>query len=168
MDSTTLVALRYKQSWKRFYSMGAKDMQPPEGRLSPAQYEIIEAIWDVGPPGATSLQIWERITKKRKIIISTTINLVNRLEARGWLNRIETDGPITFWPTQPRDQIEADMAEDFVECFFGGSASQLIMSLFGREKISPDEVQHLREVYDKQTDNPSGKKKPKRSRKRGK
>ncbi len=139
-------------------------MQPPEGRLSPAQYEILEAIWDVGSPGATGLQIWERICKKRKVVISTTINLVARLEARGWLNRVEIDGPITFWPTLPRDQIEANVAEDFVECFFGGSASQLIMSLFGREKISPEEVQHLRKVYDKQ----SSKKKPKRSRKRGK
>ena len=37
-------------------------MQPPEGRLSPAQYEILEAIWDVGPPGATGLQIWERVS----------------------------------------------------------------------------------------------------------
>ena len=138
-------------------------MQPPEGRLSPAQYEILEAIWDVGSPGATSLQIWERISKKRKIVISTIINLVNRLEARRWLNRIETEGPLIFWPTLPRDQIEADVAEDFVECFFGGSASQLIMSLFGREKISPEEVQHLRKVYDKQSD----KKKPKRSRKKG-
>ena len=139
-------------------------MRPPEGRLSPAQYEILEAIWDVGSPGATSLEIWERICKKRKVVISTTINLVNRLEARGWLNRIETEGPITFWPTLPRDQIEADVAEDFVECFFGGSPSQLIMSLLGRENISPEEVQHLRKVYDKQ----SSKKKPKRSRKRGK
>jgi predicted transcriptional regulator len=139
-------------------------MQPPEGRLTPAQYEILEAIWDVGPPGATGLQIWERISKKRNVVISTTINLVNRLEARGWLNRVETDGPITFWPTLSRDQIEANVAEDFVECFFGGSASQLIMSLFGREKISPEEVQHLRKVYDKQT----AKKKPKRSRKKSK
>ena len=38
------------------------------------------------------------------------------------------------------------------------------MSLFGREKISPEEVQHLRKVYDKQ----SGKQKSKRSPKKGK
>jgi len=138
-------------------------MQNPEGRLSPAQYEILEAIWDVGPPGATGMQVWERISKKRKVVRTTTINLVNRLEARSWLSGDDTQGSILFWPTLPREKIEADVAEDFVECFFGGSASQLIMSLFGREKISPEEVERLRKGYDEK----SAKKKSGRPRKKG-
>lgn len=123
-------------------------MTKPQGRLSPAQYEILEAIWDIGTPGATGVQIWERISKKRKVVRTTTINLINRLEARGWLHRDESQGSLLFSSTMPRDQIEANVAEDFVECFFGGSASQLIMSLFGREKISPEEVEALRKIYD--------------------
>jgi BlaI family penicillinase repressor len=118
-----------------------------KGRLSPAQYEILQAIWEVGPPGATRMQIWERIAQHRKVVRTTIVNLVDRLEARGWLKRIEQEGSLLFWPTAARDKVEADMAEDFVKSFFGGSASHLVMSLLGRQQITPEEVERLREVY---------------------
>ena len=118
-----------------------------KGRLSPAQYEILQAIWEVGPPGATRMQIWERISEHRKVVRQTIINLVDRLAARGWLERIEEQGQLLFWPTAPRDKIEAEMADDFVKSFFGGSASHLVMSLLGRHQITPDDVEELRKVY---------------------
>ncbi|MEX2138254.1 MAG: BlaI/MecI/CopY family transcriptional regulator [Pirellulales bacterium] len=122
-------------------------MAKSKGRLSPAQYEILQAIWDVGAPGATRMQIWERISQNRKVVRTTIVNLVDRLEARGWLKRIEQEGSLLFWPTAARDHVEADMAEDFVKSFFGGSASHLVMSLLGRQQITPEEVERLREVY---------------------
>jgi BlaI family penicillinase repressor len=119
-----------------------------KGRLSPAQYEILQAIWEVGPPGATRMQIWERISEHRKVVRQTIINLVDRLAARGWLARIEREGQLLFWPTAPREKVEADMADDFVKSFFGGSASQLVMSLLGRQRITPEDVEELRKAYD--------------------
>jgi BlaI family transcriptional regulator, penicillinase repressor len=119
-----------------------------KGRLSPAQYEILQAIWEVGPPGATRMQIWERISERRKVVRQTIINLVDRLAARGWLERIEHEGQLLFWPTAPREKVEADMAEDFVQSFFGGSASHLVMSLLGRHRITPEDVEELRKIYD--------------------
>ena len=80
-------------------------MRKPEGRLSPAQFEILESIWEIGSPGATSLQIWERISEKRKVARPTVIKLANRLEARGWLKRSEVDGTIVFLPTLPRELV---------------------------------------------------------------
>lgn len=124
-------------------------MPKPEGRLSPAQYAILQAIWEIGgPPGATRVEIWELITPERPIVRTTVLNLVDRLEHRGWLERTETDGEQRFWPTAPREQIEANVAEDFVNRFFKGSASDLVMSLFGRKKIGPAEIDHLKEVLE--------------------
>lgn len=125
-------------------------MPKPEGRLSPAQYEILEAIWEVGPPGASGLQVWERISEKRKVVRTTVINLVTRLEARGWLKRIDGGDAIRYWPTLPQGQVEAMVAEDFVESFFGGSTSQLILSLLGRQRITPDEFEQVKKVYEEQ------------------
>ena len=122
-------------------------MAKSRGRLSPAQYEILQAIWEVGSPGATRMQIWERISEHRQVVRQTIINLVDRLEARGWLERIEQEGQLLFWPTAPREKIEADMADDFVKSFFGGSANNLVMSLLGRHQITPDDVEELRKIY---------------------
>jgi predicted transcriptional regulator len=124
-------------------------MPKPQGRLSPAQYEILQAIWEIGSPGATRMQIWARIVQERPVVRTTVLNLVDRLEARGWLERVETaDGKMRFWPTAPRAEIEADVAADFVDCFFKGSASHLVMSLFGRRDIDPAEVDRLKEVLE--------------------
>jgi BlaI family penicillinase repressor len=123
-------------------------MPKPAGRLSPAQYEILQAIWEIGPPGATRMQIWERIVQERPVVRTTVLNLVDRLENRGWLKRVETDGKMRFWPTAPRAEIEADVAADFVDCFFKGSASHLVMSLFGRKDIDPAEIDRLKEVLE--------------------
>jgi len=123
-------------------------MPKPEGRLSPAQYEILQAIWEIGAPGATRMQIWDLIVQERPIVRTTVLNLVDRLERRGWLKRIETDGKMLFWPTASREQIEADVAKDFVDCFFKGSASHLVMSLFGRRKINSEEIERLKDVLE--------------------
>jgi len=125
-------------------------MPKPEGRLSPAQYEILEAIWEVGPPGASGLQVWERISERRKVVRTTVVNLITRLEARGWLKRVDGDDAIRFWPTLPQEQVEAMVTQDFVESFFGGSTSQLILSLLGRQKITPEEFDQVKNAYEEQ------------------
>jgi predicted transcriptional regulator len=94
------------------------------------------------------MQIWARIAEHRKVVRTTIVNLVDRLEARGWLQRIDHEGQHLFWPAAPREQIEADMAADFVQSFFGGSASQLVMSLLGRHDITPEDLEELRKAYD--------------------
>ena len=126
---------------------------------------VLEAVWDEGPDGATRAQIWERISERRSVVRTTIVNLVDRLEARGWLERDESGGSLVFRPTLPREEVEAEVADDFLKSFFGGSASHLIMSLFGREKVSSDEVQRIKELVqqkskvDAQKTNKKGKKK---------
>lgn len=122
-------------------------MAKPKGTLSPAQFEILQAIWAIGPPGATRMQIWERIAAGRKVVRTTVVNLVDRLEARGWLARSEQDGQLLFWPTASQEEVAATMAAEFVDNFFGGSMSSMIMSLVGRNKLQRDEIEQLRAIY---------------------
>jgi BlaI family transcriptional regulator, penicillinase repressor len=123
-------------------------MPKPLGKLHPGQYEILQAIWEVGPPGATTLEIWERIAQKRTVVRTTVLNVVDRLEKRGWLTRQESPDGWRYWPTSSREQIEALVAADFVQSFFQGSASELVLSLIGQEKVPRDEIERLREIVE--------------------
>ena len=40
-------------------------MGRPEGRLTPAQHEIMEVVWQAGEPGATVSEIWIAIASSR-------------------------------------------------------------------------------------------------------
>lgn len=122
-------------------------MVDPEGRLTAVQYEILEAVWDA-QAGATVTEIWDAIRTKRPVTRTTVLNLVDRLERRGWLKRKKGEGPIRYLAAIGRDATARMMAEGFVDEFFGGSASQLVLSLLGGKRLGADEVKRLRELLD--------------------
>ena len=123
-------------------------MPLPDGKLHPGQYEVLRTIWEIGPPGATTLQVWEHISKNRSIVRTTVLNVVDKLEKRGWLTRQQIDGEWHYWPTARKEEIEASVAEDFLASFFGGSASELVVSLVGESKISATEIERLKDVLE--------------------
>ena len=123
-------------------------MVDPEGKLTPVQHEILETVWAAQGSGATVTQIWEAITLKRPVTRTTVLNLVDRLERRGWLKRKKGAGSIRYLAAIDRATTARMMAEGFVDEFFGGSASQLVMSLLGGKQLSAKEVQRLRKLLD--------------------
>jgi len=133
----------------------------PDTNITPAQFEILEAAW-AKPEGATVTEIWEAISAKRDVGRTTIINLVDRLEKRGWLSRQKTAGVFRYRPAVDRDTAAANVAAEFVDAFFSGSASNLVMSLLGSERISKDELAELRSLLEKRQ---SSAKKSKRAQK---
>jgi predicted transcriptional regulator len=133
----------------------------PEGTLTPAQFEIMQLLWSeststhgaamtdskvsgVNPLGMSVVEIWEATGKPRHVSRTTTLNLVDRLEKRGWLRREKVDGVFRYSAAVERQTTEARIANDFVGDFFGGSPSQLLLSLLGSRKISKGEIERLR------------------------
>ncbi len=119
-------------------------MASPQGNLSAAQYEIIEAVWEYGDNGATVAEIWDAISRGRGVTRTTVLNLVSRLEKRGWLVRREDEKPVRYLVALDRERTAALLANGFVDDFFGGSARQLVMSLLGSKRLRPDDIERLR------------------------
>jgi BlaI family transcriptional regulator, penicillinase repressor len=124
----------------------------PDGALTPAQYEILEAVWNAGADGITVAEIWQQVTERRQVARTTVLNLVDRLEKRGWLRRKAAEGVNRFTAAISRDRTHASLAGDFVDDFFGGSASHLVMSLLGTGRLSQEEVRHLRTLLESKRD----------------
>lgn len=124
-------------------------MPKPEGSLTAAQYEIMEAVWDRGGQGATVAEIWQAIAPGRPVGRTTILNLVDRLEKRGWLTRRGKVKPIRYLPALDRQRTAALMAGGFLDDFFAGSASNLVMSLLGSNRITPDDLRRLRDALER-------------------
>lgn len=120
-------------------------MPNPEGSLTAAQHEILEAVWQNEPQGATVAEIWQAIAARRAVGRTTILNLVDRLEKRGWLSRSEQK-PVRYRSVLDRQQTAALLARGFVDDYFGGSADQLVMSLLGSKKLRPEEIDQLRRL----------------------
>jgi predicted transcriptional regulator len=119
-------------------------MTNPQGSLSATQYEIMEAAWEYAPKGATVAEIWDAISRGRKVTRTTVLNLVSRLEKRGWLLRREDEKPARYRAAMDRGKTAALLADSFVNDFFDGSARQLVMSLLGSKRLRPDDIERLR------------------------
>ena len=118
----------------------------PEGTLTPAQYEIMEVVWEAGRGGASVAEIWQAISASRNVARTTILNLVDRLEKRGWLNRKERGGANRYIAAVSRKKTNTTLASGFVDEFFGGSAADLVMSLLGTRKLDADEISRLKRL----------------------
>lgn len=123
-------------------------MADPDGTLTAAQHEILEVIWGSGKSGATIAEIWGAIGQQRSVARTTILNQVDRLEKRGWLKRYEHADGFRYIASQPRQQVARGLAVEFVDSFFGGSASELVMSLLGSKKLSAAEISRLKALLD--------------------
>jgi BlaI family transcriptional regulator, penicillinase repressor len=129
-------------------------MTQPEGTLTAAQHEILDAIWNAPPSGATVTEIWQAIGRQRRITRTTVLNQVDRLEKRGWLKRQKGEDGFRYVATRSREQVAHGLAEEFVDSFFGGSAGDLVMSLLGSKKLKPGEIARLKARSAKRSSQP--------------
>ena len=120
----------------------------PDGSLTPAQYEILEAIWNSPKGQATIAEIWSTITDVRSISRTTVLNQVDRLEKRGWLKRHPHAEGFRYTVTKRKEQVTKGLAQEFVDSFFAGSASDLLMSLLGSKRVTATEAQKLRALLE--------------------
>lgn len=123
-------------------------MSPPAGSLTPTQYEILEIVWDAGDSGVTVTEVWEAISRHRDVTRTTVLNLVDRLEKRRWLKRRKVKGNYRYSATLDREATSQMLASEVVDGFFGGSASELVMSLLGSKRLKAADVERLRQVLD--------------------
>ena len=128
-------------------------MTDPEGTLTAAQHEILEVIWNGPDAGATVTEIWQKISESRDVTRTTVLNQVDRLEKRGWLRRKKYEDGFRYVVARNRDQAARELAEEFIDSFFGGSASELVMSLLGSKKLKPAEIARLRDLLDSRSSN---------------
>ncbi len=132
-------------------------MPAPQGKLTAAQFEIMRLTWN-SPDGLTIGEIWDAIRSGRNVSRTTVLNLVDRLEKRGWLKRHKGAGVYRYSPALERPATEERLAADFLDDFFQGSALNLIMSLLGSKRISKGDVDRLKRLIEKSETAPSRKK----------
>jgi len=118
-----------------------------EGKLTPAQFEILQRVWD-SPGGLTVAEIWDWVRTERDVSRTTVLNLVDRLEKRGWLTRSKDESVFRYQAAVERATAESRLANDFVQEFFSGSAMNLVMSLLGSKPVTRSDIRKLQQLLD--------------------
>jgi BlaI family transcriptional regulator, penicillinase repressor len=128
---------------------GENIMKPVIPRLSEAQFEIMDVLWE--KKEATVSDVLDSINASRKETLQRTTILVqlNRLEEKGWINHRQEGKAFFYYPCREREEAVAEITENFKERIFGGSVADLVKCLFNSKNISKHEIAELRKLLDR-------------------
>jgi len=123
-------------------------MPAPKGKLTAVQHQIMQVLWERGEQGATASEIWQAVCADSAVGRTTVLKQIQRLEDRRWLRRIRGEGVVRYAAALEREQTARMLAAEFVDDFFGGSLSELVLSVLDARGVTAGDVQRLRQLLD--------------------
>lgn len=118
----------------------------PLPRLSDAQIEIMNVVWDRGE--VTVADVWKALASRRKVARNTVLTMITRLEEKGCLNRDDAGHAFRYKAAVPRDTTLGTVVRRLVDTAFGGSAEGLVMALLQGRGVSKEEAARIRAIID--------------------
>ncbi len=117
--------------------------------LGKFELEIMHVIWDKGR--ATVQEVKDALSEAHPAAYTTFLTMMRRMEKKGIVeHEMHEDGKTyVYKPLVSRDEVSTSMFQDIYDRLFRGSSERLLNALnalFRKEKMTPEEIQHLREL----------------------
>ncbi len=114
--------------------------------LSPAEWELMEYLWDQGP--AIGRTIASHFSGSKGWSRSTTLTLLRRLVEKGAAHCDEGAKPNVFSPAIGREETALQETDSFLQRIYKGSVSMMLSAMTKQERLSQEEIQELRAILD--------------------
>jgi predicted transcriptional regulator len=118
--------------------------EPP--RPTPAELEILAALWELGP--STVREVQEELDRRRPTGYTTVLKLLQIMTEKGLVRRDATERAHRYAPKLPRERTEQQIVGDLVDRAFGGSASRLVLRALSSRSATPEELERIRTLLD--------------------
>ena len=111
-------------------------------KLCDSEYRFMCVVWENAPVNSGELvKLCEEALGWKK---STTYTVVRKMCEKGYI--ANEDAVVTV--LIPKEQVQAEESQYFVERTFGGSLPDFIAAFLGGKKISTDEARVLKKMID--------------------
>jgi BlaI family penicillinase repressor len=114
--------------------------------LTGLQLSILEVLWERGE--ATTQDVWQRITRDRRLALTTIATLMSRLERKDVLTHRREGRQYVYRATVTRAEVRRSKVRDLTENLFGGDPAALLSHLVRAEDVDPQELARIRELLD--------------------
>ena len=122
------------------------DELPSLGEL---EIRVLRLIWQHEP--CTERLVSDLVQRERSVGRTTVLKTIQRLEAKGLLERLRGNGPIRYRAAADQKRVMPALVGRFVERVLGGSLGPLAAYLADcqSEKLSPKDLAALRAIAQK-------------------
>jgi predicted transcriptional regulator len=125
-------------------SQRGKKGEPPLGGL---ELEVLQFVSE-NPP-KTVREVVAQYGEPRGLARTTILTVMERLRAKGYLEREQVDGSFTYSPGKEQAEVMEGIVQTFVERTLGGSLQPFIAYLANSRGLSEAEISQLNELVDK-------------------
>ena len=114
-------------------------------KLTPAEWEIMQAVWDLG--GSVSVrEVLEHLYPGGEKAYTTVQTVMNTLEKKRLLTRRKT-GLVNFYaPTRSRDEATRSEMTTLVSRVFGGSVPALANTLMSLDDVDLEDLAEIKRL----------------------
>ncbi|WP_428661674.1 BlaI/MecI/CopY family transcriptional regulator [Runella sp.] len=118
-------------------------MEPTKSEL-----EILQLLWQYGP--STVRFVNDKLNEeKRAVQYSSTLKLMQIMFEKGIVTRDESSMKHIYGPAIEENKLKKQLLNRFVDTMYKGSASSLVMQLFGNKDTSQQELDEIRDFLKK-------------------
>lgn len=117
--------------------------------LGPLELVIMRVVWRLNE--ATVRNVYEVLLRERKIAYTTVMTVMNKLEKKGYLKKVQQNRAYLYHPSKPQDQVIRSMVQEFVTRVFNGSARPLLVHLVKDRKLSEKDLREISRLMEETT-----------------
>ncbi|MEM9532154.1 MAG: BlaI/MecI/CopY family transcriptional regulator [Pseudomonadota bacterium] len=111
--------------------------------LSDFELAVLQLFWDQGDLSAPRAH--ELVSETRAVTYSTVKTIIDRLEKKGALRRVEQHGrTIIYAAALDREAVQRPLVREFVSRVFGGDRSPLFSYLMDQDSLSEKEIETIK------------------------
>ncbi len=111
---------------------------------------ILQVLWEIGP--STVRAVHEKLSESEGTGYTTTLKLMQIMTDKGLLIRDKSQFKHIFKPAASEEKTEKKIIGEVIDKVFAGSAEKLVMRALSAKKVSPEELQKIRELLDSMED----------------
>ena len=123
-------------------------MRSKSPTLTEQELEIMKVVWE--RDRVTVRDVYEALLEKRKVAYTTVMTMMNILEQKGHLEKVQDERAYVYHSTRPRNQVLRGMVREFVNRVFNGSAEPLLLHLVEDRKLSEKDIDEIRALIRKE------------------
>lgn len=117
------------------------EVKPTESEL-----EILAILWKLKK--ASVRQIHEKLSATKDTGYTTTLKLMQIMNAKGLVKRDEKNRSHIYTPAFTEKDTQKSLVKGFLSTAFGGSAKNLVMQALGQGQPSQEEIKEIRAFLD--------------------
>jgi len=113
-----------------------------------SELEILNVLWKRGP--STVRDVHEALGHRRDVGYTTILKLMQLMAEKGLVTRDESTRSHVYAPAVQEKKVKRHLVSEMMERAFDGSAANLVMQALSSHKATPEEIEQIRELLDKQ------------------